>query len=106
MENNKLLSMLGLAARAGKIVSGEFAAEKSVKNNSAKLVIVATDASDNTKKLFGNKCAYYKVPNYVYGTKEELGHSIGKEYRASVAILDNGFAKSIIEKLDDTAKTK
>ena len=54
-QNSKVLSMLGLAAKAGKVASGEFSTEKEVKSGNACLVIVAEDASDNTKKLFRNK---------------------------------------------------
>ena len=50
--NDKVISLLGLAERAGKIASGEFAAEKAVKTGKARLIIVAEDASDNTKKKF------------------------------------------------------
>lgn len=69
--------------------------EKSVKEGTAKLVIVADDASDNTKKEFRDMCTYYKVPCYEYSSKEELGRSMGKEMRASLSITDSGFANSI-----------
>lgn len=97
---NSGLSMVGLATRAGKTVSGEFATEKSVKEKKARLVIVAEDASDNTKKLFRNKCDYYHVPIYVTGLKEELGRVTGNQSRASLAVIDEGFAQAIIEKMN------
>lgn len=99
MKNDKVLQMLGLAARGRKVLSGEFSTEKAVKTGSAELVIAAGDASDNTKKLFRNMCAFYEVPFYEYGTKEELGHCIGKQYRASLAITDTGLAKAVEEKI-------
>ena len=77
-QRDRVLSMLGMAARAGRIESGEFSTEKAVKSGRGRLVIVAEDASDNTKKMFKNMCDYYKVPLVVFGTKEELGHWIGK----------------------------
>lgn len=40
-------------------------------------------------------CEYYKVPIYFYGDKDALGHAMGKEFRASLAVLDEGFAKGI-----------
>ena len=46
MKNDKVLQMLGLAARGRKIESGEFSTEKAVKAGKAGLVIVAKDASD------------------------------------------------------------
>lgn len=96
---NRILSLVGLAMKAGKVVSGEFSTEKAVKEGKASLVIVAEDASDNTKKLFLDKCDFYQVPVYIYGDKEQIGHAIGKELRASLAIVDTGFAKSIEREL-------
>ncbi|HJC55980.1 MAG TPA: ribosomal L7Ae/L30e/S12e/Gadd45 family protein [Candidatus Eisenbergiella intestinipullorum] len=102
MKQNKIFSLLGLATRASAVVSGEFMTEKSVKEGRARLVIVGSDASDNTKKNFLNMCAYYHVPCFLYGTKEELGHAMGKEMRASLAVTDEGFAKNLIGKLEAT----
>ena len=50
MKLTKALSMISLATKAGKTASGEFSTEQSVKTFRAELVIVATDASENTKK--------------------------------------------------------
>jgi len=96
---SKIFSSLGLATKAGKTQSGEFCTEKAVKSYKAFLVIVAEDASDNTKKMFTNMCTYYEVPCVIYGTKAELGHAMGKEMRASLAITDEGFAKMIQKQL-------
>lgn len=99
MKMSKALSMISLATKAGKTVSGEFSTEKAVKSYLASLVIVATDASDNTKKKFQNMCDFYEVPIYFYGDKDTLGHAMGKEFRASLAILDEGFADGIQREL-------
>lgn len=101
MNQNNIYSLLGLATKAGKVVSGEFAVDKSVKGLNAWVVLVPTDASDNTKKMFFNMCEFYEVPCFIFGTKDDLGHAIGKEMRSSVAITDEGFAKSLISKLKD-----
>ena len=87
--------MIGLAQKAGKVASGEFSTEKAVKTGKAYAVIVADDSSDNTKKMFSNMCTYYKVPIHFFSDKESVGHAMGKEFRASLAILDEGFAKTI-----------
>lgn len=100
MNRNSIFSLLGLATKSGNLVSGEFMTEKTVKSFRAALVIVAEDASDNTKKMFQNMCEFYEVPIHIFGTKEELGHAMGKEMRASLAITDEGFAKSINKKLE------
>lgn len=90
--------------KAGKVVSGEFSTEKSVKGGQAQLVLVSEDASDNTKKLFSNMCKFYKVPKCFCGTKQELGCAVGKTIRASLAVTDENFAKAISEKLEQAGK--
>lgn len=97
--NPKVLSLVGLATRAGKTVSGEFSTEKSVKTGKGYLVLVAGDASENTRKKFQNMCEFYEVPCYVYGDKAELGKYCGKEFRASLAVQDENFAKAILKEL-------
>lgn len=98
---DKVLSLVGLAMKAGMVASGEFMTEREVKTGRAALVIVAEDASDNTKKKFTNMCTFYEVPLHFYSDKVTLGHAIGKEFRASLAILDEGFSKGIIKQLNN-----
>jgi len=99
LKRDKALSLVGLATKAGKVVSGEFMTEKSIRAGHARLVIVAMDASDNTKKKFQNACDYYRVPIYFYSDKMTLGNAIGKEYRASLGVIDDGLANEIIKYL-------
>ncbi len=98
---DRILSLLGLAARGRNLVSGEFSTEKAVKEGKAQLVIVSTDASDNTKKLFTDKCNYRDIPIYYYSEKEKLGKAIGKSMRTSVAVTDPGMAANIAKHLED-----
>jgi ribosomal protein L7Ae-like RNA K-turn-binding protein len=101
LKEKKIYSLLGLATRGRNIVSGEFMTEKAVKEGTAYLVIVGEDASDNTKKMFQNMCHFYQVPIYIFGKKEELGHAMGKELRASLAVTDSGIAKSLVKLLNE-----
>lgn len=105
LKQDKVLSLIGLATKAGKVVSGEFMTEKETKSGRAALVIVAGDSSENTKKKFQDMCEFYKVPIYFYGDKDTLGHAMGKELRASLAILDEGFANGIRKHLVSDDKT-
>lgn len=95
MKQDKLLSLLGLAKRAGKIQSGAFLAEKSITSGRARLVIVASDASGNTKKRFTDKCSFRHIPMNIYADKETLGAAIGEEARSVVSVEDEGFAKAL-----------
>ena len=97
---NKTDSLLGFAAKAGKLADGGFAAEKSVKSGKAFLVVIAEDASANTRKRFTDMCSYYEVPFLVYGSREGLGHATGKEFRAVLAIQDENLAGAIMKEYD------
>ena len=77
MKQNKVLSLLGLAMRGHNLVSGEFQTVESVKTGSAMLVIIAEDASGNTKKLFKDKYKYYDE-------NDRLTQALKKSYRSSV----------------------
>ena len=105
MKLNKALSLISLATKAGKTASGEFCTEKEVKTGMAALVLVAEDASENTKKKFQNMCEFYEVPIYFYGDKDTLGHAMGKEFRASLAVTDPGFAKGIAKHIEAEQNT-
>lgn len=94
MQSNKVLSLLGICMKAGKVKSGEFQTTDAVKSGKAWLVIVAEDASNNTKKEFSNMCDFYRVPYWEYSSKADLGRAIGKEERSSIAVCDEGFSKS------------
>lgn len=99
MNKIKTLSYVGLGIKSRNVECGEFLTEKAVKENRAYLVIVAEDASQNTKKKFTNMCEWYKVPIYFIASKEELGHAMGKEMRASLAFTDQGLARAVEKQL-------
>lgn len=101
MNEQKLMSLLGLAQKAGKVVSGEFAVEKAVKTGKARITIVACDASESTKKGYRDMTDYYKVPYFEHLTKQNLALSIGKVERAAVAITDDGFSRTILKLLSE-----
>lgn len=101
MKQNKVYSLLGIAMRGRNLVSGEFQTLESIRKGSAMLVIIAEDASDNTRKLFSDKSSFYEIPAVIYGTKEELGRAIGKDPRSSVGVCDAGLADAIIKQLEE-----
>ena len=92
----KLLGMLGLAKRAGKVSTGTFICEKMIKSRAAKLVILANDASENTAKTIRDACNSYNISIIQCSDMSELGHWVGANAdRAVVSVNDNNFAKAI-----------
>lgn len=100
MDENKALSMISIAAKAGKVVSGGFMCEKAIQEGNACLIIIAQNAAKNTRKKFIDKCTYYKVPYIIFGQSDVLGNRIGKESRMTLAVTDMGLAKQVANKLD------
>lgn len=100
MNGHQWISLLGLANRARKIISGEELSLKEIRRGKAKLVLLSKDASTNTVKKITDKCKSYDVPYRMIENREVLGHAIGKDARVVVAILDGGFAKKLLTLLD------
>ena len=98
--NDKWKGYLPIAAKAGAVFGGEFQTEKLVQSGKACLVIIADDASDNTKKKVENLCKTYDVIYCTLSDREELGRLIGKDLRSSIVITDEGIAKAIKKSLN------
>ncbi|MFD2116786.1 L7Ae/L30e/S12e/Gadd45 family ribosomal protein [Paenibacillus yanchengensis] len=99
MKADKALSLLGLATRAGKLISGDEIVLKAVRQRNCSLVIIAGDASSNTKKKFADKCRTYGIQLAEAYDREQLGKAIGKEDRVIIAITDAQFAALIASHL-------
>jgi ribosomal protein L7Ae-like RNA K-turn-binding protein len=99
--DKRLGSMIGLAYKAGRIRSGGFAAEESVRSGTAKLCMVSGDTSEGTMKKFKDMCSHKSIPMVLMDiSKEELGHMMGKDLRSVVTVEDEGFAKRILELIE------
>jgi len=91
----KAYDFLGLAQRAGKLISGEAGAEAHLHRGNAKLVILAEDASDRTKRFFSDLAAKQRTPVLIAGSKLKLGLALGKSPRSVILITDDGFAQRL-----------
>lgn len=100
MSQERWMSLLGLINRAGQLTSGEELVLKEIRKGKAKLVLLSSDASPNTSKKIKDKCLHYKIPLKYVSDRYMLGQAIGKDARVVVAILENGFAKKLVELLD------
>ena len=96
-DSQRLMRLIGLAAKAGRVRSGGFSAEESVRSGKAAICMLASDASENTIKNFEDMCLHRGVPLVrTPFTKEALGHMIGRGDRASLTVEDQGFAESML----------
>ena len=98
--NNKIYGLLGLARKAGKISFGTQSCIEAIEKRKAKLVIIAEDCSDRTKKNFEDISNTANVPIRVIGTIENISKCIGQNNKAVIVVKDENFAKEIIKKID------
>lgn len=99
MKQNKSLSQLGMAMRAGKLITGDEIVLKAVRSKQVHLFIIAGDASENTKKKFRDKCNTYGIQLAEAFDREQLGKAIGKPERVVIAVTDAQFGKMIASHL-------
>lgn len=100
MTRDKVYAALSLAAKAGKVKSGEFQSENTIKSGKAAGCFVASDASENTKHQFRAMAGNAGVPFRIYGDREGLGRAVGKDFRASVVITDQRLAELCLREAD------
>lgn len=91
----KSLSVLGIAQAAGCLVSGDSACEEALRKGRVYLLILAHDASANTKRRFSSRATREDVSFVELATKQALGKAIGKPDRAVIAVCDPAFAKKL-----------
>ncbi len=98
MINNKILGLIGLAMKAGKISFGSDSVEEDIMKRKVKLVIIANDSSERTKNKFINITKNYNIPLIIDGNINEISKTIGKVNKAIIGIKDTNFADSIQKK--------
>lgn len=92
---------LGLARRAGRIVSGYRTCIHIIGRGNIKLMIIADDASPNTKEKFTALCSKYGVPCIIYGTADSLSRAAGLSGTGVFGITDKNFADVIKKEISD-----
>ncbi len=96
-EIDRLLKILGFAQRARKLSHGMDAALQAIMKGKAKVVLLATDLSENTRQKIESAALSFKVPIRTCGSKAAYGRALGREETGIIAVIDAMFAKSIIE---------
>lgn len=95
-QNGKRLEgIIGLAKRAGALAIGTESVIEAMRKGKAKLVLVACDVSENTAKRLQDKASYRNVPLELLPIDmDALGHPVGRDHAAAVALLQEGFVRS------------
>jgi len=95
----KVLTMLGFAKKAGKLIAGANAVQRSIFSGKCELVIATEDAGDSIKGKISRLCEENGISYIVFGNSMELSRATGEENKVIFSVEDLGFAKSIMEKI-------
>lgn len=92
---SSVTALLGMAAKAGRLVSGTAAVEAGLKKRQVLLVICATDLAPRTIRNFSFWSQKYHAGFFCYGTRSELGKCIGRPERGLIGVTGADFATAI-----------
>ena len=93
----RLMGLVGLCARAGRLTTGEEACIKLIRSGRAKVAFLDAGASENARKALGNACETGGV-TLITLPEGELGLRSGKEGRMAAATADESFAGSMLDR--------
>lgn len=97
---DKVKTMCLFAIRSRKYALGESAIELA-KHRSIHVALLASDASETSKKKYFDKMKYYQIPIFEVSTKKELGDLLNKDEISLFAIKDINMAKQVIKLLKE-----
>ncbi len=101
MKNSKLVSLLSICRKAGKLTTGFDAVVESMQDAKARLVLLACDLSDKTRSelhFSAGKCQYAGDILQTQQTMDELSVVLSKR-TGVLAITDAGLAQAILSEL-------
>ena len=103
---NKVLSYLGFAAKARKLVTGYNTCIYMMEKKKIRLLILAEDLSENSVKKMVSASEKHKVPCRIYGAGEQLSKITGTAGKGIFGITDENFAKVISDGIDHIQSEK
>ena len=106
MDNNEILTFVGLIRRAGHLAVGADDVAESCAKGKARLVLLPDDTAANTVKWMESAVERKEVPILRPGiTKKDLGEALGVGSCAVAAVCDTGLAITMSKKLEMTELT-
>lgn len=94
---DKLLSFLGIAKKAGKVIEGYNKCEEATLKNKCFLLLVSSSCASNTIEKFIRISEKKDIPMINHYSTEELSMAIGREGIGIIGISDSSMASKILE---------
>ncbi len=95
----KALRLTGLCNRAGEVTAGMDATLQVIANRGAKLVLLAVDVSDGSRRKVMRAALEANVPFVTLGDRWELGQYTGGGQCVVAVIRDRDFATGVLKAL-------
>jgi ribosomal protein L7Ae-like RNA K-turn-binding protein len=87
--------LLGLAYKAGKVKTGMSGCYKSCVSKRARLVIMADDLSDHSRRKIEHIISTNRIKAFSYGTKKQFGQLFKRNDTGLLSIEDSDFAAGL-----------
>lgn len=105
MEQNRTLGLLSISRKGGNLTVGEEQVGAVARAGRARLLLVASDASDHTVRRARSFVAGTAQPMLIVSfTKDELGQALGVSSCAIAAITDVRLAQAFVKTLGEPEK--
>ena len=91
----KISSLIALANKAGKAVSGSDKVMDTLRRGEAAILIMAEDVSSESRAKFLAAAEKAGVETFRFSVKDRLGSPLGKEIRTAVAVLKSSFSETL-----------
>ena len=95
--NSKLQGMLGLCIRSGKVSLGYDGVKKSVKTHKARMVLLADNASERSKKDVADMCRHYNIQMICDDFSDVFYQLTSKDKLKVISVNDDSFAGEILK---------
>ena len=100
---DKLLNLIGLAQKAGRLAVGEEPTGAAARARDARLILVAADAAENSVRRVrhfadAGQCLWCRIG----ADKDALGRAVGRSSCAMLTVTDIGFAEAVAKKLAES----
>lgn len=101
MMRERILGYLGLANRAGKIISGGSLVTEAIRGKTKPgLVIVAVDTSGSIAEKIVSLACVHGIQTERALMKDDLGSILGKAPRSAVAVRQSGFIPRLVNEIN------
>ena len=100
----RILSLLGFAKKAGKLVTGSNAVLRSILYGDAYLVIVTNDAGKSVKDKFKRLCEENDVKFFVFGEEGLFEQATGEKNKVIYSVCEAGFSNKLVQLIEGFKK--